>query len=284
MVFFQASFTKNAEPNVGIFKAEDDFLGAKEIISIGGTYNRSDGEKDQLSDLTSFQGDGYQLQVTSSGEVGFIGDDRVLLGFHNEQESSVLSVVGPGFLSAKIDGRDRNIQLGTVEDLLIAPDDTIYFEAEAEIREIGSLGIFKNYVWKMEPGDEKGKYLTPEAILAQGEIAVEMEGPNDILFGDQIALKDANADGNLLLSVKLDKGHANVNNSNDDTLVLLDNEAFPNILAREGDLIPTLGGATFGVPVAVRGASMSTDGAVVSYQVEISIPVAARYQQYFWPL
>lgn len=258
-LYFQSDVDSPIESFQGIYRAGAGAgsSGLEVVIAEGGDYNLPDGTTATLSDLRGVTGNGYGLQVTSTGDVGFLGDGHVLLG----NASGVRSVLAPSpgrNYDVFIDGLERTVQFSQVTDLLIGPDDTIYFEAEAEIRELPLLGQFKNFVWKMQEGG------TPDALLVEGEVAIDLEeGMTDILYGDTFTLKDTNENGDLLLAARLDRDHPSVSSANDDTLVVFDDVGAAAILAREGSEIPLLGGAKYGAIDAARGASLSDNGDVV---------------------
>ncbi|MEM9658971.1 MAG: hypothetical protein AAF961_11475, partial [Planctomycetota bacterium] len=185
-----------------------------------------------------------------------------------------------GIRRATIDDEPVDVRLLEVDDLLIGPDDTIFFEAEAEIRRLDQLGDFKNYVWSMAWNEEQGKYEDPQALLAEGQFALNLADP--ISFGNRFTLKDADGEGNLLLTARLDDDHSSVGSGNDDLLMLLDAEGFQTVVARENDPIPQRDGSFYGVPVAGRGNSLSEDGDIVfQSSAPFNDPLPARLPAVF---
>ena len=221
------------------------------MITEGGSYTLPDTVPGESSTLNQLGNVG--LQLTSNGEAAFLGDGSVLLGKNGDVRAAVVPTPQGQVDQAIIDGRTRSVKMLDVHDLIVGPDDTIYFEAEAEIREVGLLGEYKNYVWRVKEGEE------PEAILAGGTLAAD----DGAMFSGEFVLKDANADGSLVLTAKLDRTQPQVSRSNDDTLVVIDDDGFPIVVARQGDQIPSLGGATYGVPNVQRDGAISQSGALV---------------------
>jgi len=222
----------------------------------------TDGSLGVLSGIKPNTLDGYSLQATPGGDVGFLADGGIYIG---SADSPTFNILQDGAqIQASINGDTKNVILSKFDDLLISPDGTIYFEAEAEIRELPFPFESANFLWRLEEGG------VPQAIVQSGKVAIEVEGGNDILFDDRFSLRDANKNGQLVFTARLDDSNLDVNSGSDDALFVFESDPLEIVdgslvlLAREGDSIPLRPEQeTYGVPQTKRGATISDDGSIV---------------------
>ncbi len=238
------------------------------IIADGDSVALGDGTRGSLRQFKSPTSNGYGLQATADGQAAFIADFTVDGGTH----SGVFLGAGPDSTRAiarsgaitevLISDKVKNVRLSRFDDLLIGPDGTIYFEAEAEVRELPLRFESANFIWAVKEGG------VPHALLKSGDVPQRSDGSSlELSLGTQFGLRDANSRGQLVVKSRLERT-GEVRNSNDDVLLVFD----PNspaemrpalvLLARQDDLISPDSTERFGVPEATREWAITDDGHV----------------------
>ncbi|MAT72854.1 MAG: hypothetical protein CMJ58_25515 [Planctomycetaceae bacterium] len=208
-----------------------------------------------ITTLKPTTSNGYSIQTTSDGQVGFLANGGLYIGGAKIGTTvTVQNIVPEGTqISAIIGGATKNVIMSNFDDLLIGPEGSVFFEADAEIRELPLPFADKSFIWRLTAGN------VPEAIAISGEQADPLDAANGVFEGE-FSLRDVNIHGELLFTADLERT-GGVSGANDDTLFLYR----PSIVGAMPQKRVLIARESGGVgPTARRGASL-TDASDVAY-------------------
>lgn len=267
LVYLSAIEAADGDPDRG-------FRGIYRLDPIQSTQVATEGEMAQLDENTQGQiielqtgfGNAYRPQVTPDGGAAFLADfmvegTRQSGVFLGSGDSPAQALVRSGVITEiNVGGESKDARLSLFDDVLVGEDGTIYFEAEAEIRELPLPFETRNIIWSMRVGE------APRALFGLGDVPETLEGDSlELELSGSFRLIDVNRHGHLVVASQLER-QGLVNRGNDDVLLAFDPDSPALgrpaliVVARQGDLIPGSETDRYAAPSALRERAISDSG------------------------